>query len=112
VIGGCDVDKRGYSDSITEVSLVPPYTSKVLATMPHTRWLHCVVLFGGKIVILGGRKDANYTTSLESVLLYDITKNECQELAPLPYSVNNMAAVKWSDDNVIIVGGVDSDANH
>ena len=108
VIGGCDVDKLGYSDSITEVSLVPPYTSKVLATMPQTRWLHCVVLFGGKIVILGGREGGISRTNLKSVLLYDIAKNECDELAPLPYPMSEMAAVKWGDDNVIIMGGIDS----
>jgi hypothetical protein len=39
--------------------------------------------------------------------LYDITKNECRELAPLPDPVSEMATVKWGDDNVIIVGGVD-----
>ncbi|CAB3987738.1 RING finger 151-like [Paramuricea clavata] len=106
VIGGSDVDKRGYSDSITEVSLFPP-SSKVLATMPQTRWVHCLVLFGGKILILGGRKDSKYSTNLKSVLLYGIAKNECKELAPLPYPVSEMAAVKWGDDNVIIMGGVD-----
>ncbi|CAB4024622.1 RING finger 151-like [Paramuricea clavata] len=108
MIGGDDVDKRAYSDSIAEISLVPPHTSKVLATMPQTRWFHSVVLFGGKIVILGGRKDFYSPTNLKSVL-YDIADNECKELAPLPYPVSNMAAVKWDDDNVILVGGFDSD---
>jgi hypothetical protein len=108
VIGG--YDGRAYSDSITEVSFVPPYASKVLVTMPQTRWLHCVVLFGGKIVILGGRNDCNCITNLKSVFLYDIAKNECKELEPLPYPVSEMATVKWGDDNVIIVGGIDSDA--
>ena len=109
VIGGYDVDKHACSDSITEVSLVPPYASKVLATMPQTRWLHAVVLFGETIVILGGRKDANNSKSLKSVLLYDIAKNECKELVPLPYPASKTAAVKWGDDNVIIMGGADSD---
>ena len=108
VIGGYD-GKRAYSDKITEISLVPPFTSKVLATISQKRWLHCVILFGGKIVILGGRKDFFYSTNLKSVLLYDIAKNECKELAPLPYPLSQMAAVKWGDDNVIMIGGVDSD---
>ncbi|CAB4033779.1 RING finger 151-like [Paramuricea clavata] len=110
VIGGYDVDKHACSDSITEVSLAPPYASKVLATMPQTRWLHAVVLFGETIVILGGRKDANNSKSLKSVLLYDIAKNECKELVPLPYPASKTAAVKWGDENVIIMGGADSDA--
>jgi hypothetical protein len=40
--------------------------------------------------------------------MYDITKNECQELAALPYPVYEMATVKWDDDNVMIMGGADS----
>ena len=109
VIGGYDNGKRAYSDSVTELSLVPLYTSKALATMPQTRLLHCVVLFGDKILIFGGRKDYKCSTNLKSVLLYDIAKNKCKELAPLPHPVSEMAAVKWGDDNVILVGGIDSD---
>ena len=107
VIGGRADHARGNSDRITEVSLVPPYTSKVLATMPQENWYHCAILFGNKILILGGRKDPNYRTTLKTVLLYDITKNTCTELASLPYPVSDMAAVKWGDDNVIIIGGAD-----
>ena len=50
----------------------------------------------------------NYRTSLQTVLLYDITKNECKELVPLPYPVSAMGAVKWGEDNVMLVGGADS----
>ena len=109
VIGGHDGSKRAYSDSIIDISLVPPYTSKLLATMPQVRHLHGVAMFGDKILILGGRALLfNCRTNLASVLLYDITKNECKELAALPYPVSEMATVKWGDDSVIIAGGVDS----
>ena len=107
IIGGYDGAKKVCSDNITEVSLVPPYTSKLLATMPQTRWYHDVALFDDKIVIFGGTQGKHYGTNLESVLMYDITKNEFQELAPLPYAVSELATVKWGDDNVIIAGGVD-----
>ena len=40
--------------------------------------------------------------------MYNITKNECQEFAPLPYPVQKIGIVKWGDDNVMIMGGVDS----
>ena len=40
--------------------------------------------------------------------MYDITKNQFQELAPLPYPVHKMATVKLDDDNVMIMGGADS----
>ena len=68
---------------------------------------HDAVLFGCEIVILGGRRYWNYRTTLKTVLLYDITKNECKELAPLPYPVSAMGTVKWGEDNVILVGGAD-----
>jgi hypothetical protein len=109
MIGGFDVSKGAYSDSITEISLVPPYTSKLLATMPQARYRHGVAMFSDKILILGGRASISTdSTNLTSVLLYDITKNECKELAALPYPVSEMATVKWGDDTVIIVGGADS----
>ena len=107
VTGGRDSDKEAYSDDISEVSLVPPYTSKLLATMPQTRWYHGATLFDDKIVIFGGTQGKHYGTNLKTVSMYDITKNEFHELAPLPYAVSEMGAVKWGDDNVIIAGGVD-----
>ena len=108
IIGGHGVGKDEITDNITEVSLVPPYTSKLLATMPQSRWLHRVAIFGDKILIVGGAQGTNAGTSLKSVLLYDITKNKCQKLAPLPYDVHEAAAVKWGDVNILIMGGADS----
>ncbi|CAB3994537.1 RING finger 151-like [Paramuricea clavata] len=108
MIGGFDDSKYAYSGSITGISLVPPYTSKLLATMPQARYLHGVAKFGDKILILGGKFNGFSSTNLASVLLYDITKNECKKLAALPYPVSEMATVKWGDDSVIIAGGVES----
>jgi hypothetical protein len=108
VTGGYDDSKLAYSDSITEISLVPPYTSKLLATMPQARYHHGIAMFGDKILILGGRINWDCNTNNASVLLYDITKNKCKELAALPYPTSEMATVKWGDDSVIIAGGADS----
>ena len=108
LIGGFDASKRAHSDCITEVTLAPPYATKLLAAMPQTRFRHCVAMFGDKILILGGMVDLFYSASLASVMLYDITKNEFQELAPLPYLVCEMAMVKWDDDSTIIAGGIDN----
>ena len=108
LIGGFNRDKCACCNSITEISLVPPYTSKQLTTVPE-RWCHGVALFGDKIVIVGGREDMLPKTTRKTVLLYDITKNECQELAPLPYAVYHMATVKWGDDNVVVIGGVNAE---
>ena len=106
VTGGFDGDKGRYSDSITEISLVPPYTTKLLATMPQRRCYHGVAIFGDRILIVGGRQSV-VDDSVSSVVMYDITEEDCRELAPLPYPVYEMATVKWDDDNVMIMGGAD-----
>ena len=108
VVGGIDVDNLSTSDRITEISFVPPHTRKLLATMPQKRCGHGVALFGDKILIVGGTKSVWGYCVLRSVVMYDITKKVCQQLTPLPYAVHEMATVKWGDDNVIIMGGVDS----
>ena len=108
IIGGFDGDKIGYSDSITEISLLPPYTSKLLATMPQRRGFHGVAIFGDKILIVAGTVRSENISAGRSVVMYDITKKECKELAPLPYPVHDVATVKWGDDNVMIMGGADN----
>ena len=109
VIGGFCGDLSRYSDSITEISLVPPYTSKLLATMPEGRSHPGIAIFGDKILIVGGSAVKGLITSAtRSVVMYDITMNKFQELAPLPYPVDKMATVKWGDDNVMIMGGTDN----
>jgi N-acetylneuraminic acid mutarotase len=47
-----------------------------------------------------------YQDSLSSVVLYDIKKNECKQLAPLPHEVSEMATVRWGD-NIVVLGGAD-----
>ena len=54
IIGGFDTDTRTYSYSITQISLVPPYTRELLATMPQRKSYHGVSIFGDKILIVGG----------------------------------------------------------
>ena len=108
LIGGYD-RMPSDSDRITEISLSPPYTTQLLATMPQSRFYHGVAVFGDKILIVGGIESAFSTSALRSAVMYDITKNKCHKLAPLPYPVYGMATVKWDDDNVMIMGGADSD---
>ena len=73
VIGGYDADKSDYSDSFTEVSLVPPYTKKLLATMPQGRGFHGVAIFGDKILIVGGTVTGLNNSAPKSVVMYNIT---------------------------------------
>ena len=107
VIGGYSGTHR-QSDCITEISLVPPYTSTLLTTMPTTKCYHGVALFGDKILIVGGSKNLKSPAALSDVIMYDIRKNACQEFLPLPNPLYQMAVVKWGDDNVMIMGGADN----
>jgi hypothetical protein len=106
VIGGFDVEKKKYSDIIYEIQLRFPFTTKVLAKLPSPRLMEgCgVVLSNDKILIFGGGKSWDKATA--KVTMYDITKNEFQELAPLPSAVWNMATVKFGE-NVFLAGGSD-----
>ena len=64
-----DLDKNAYSDSITEISLVSPYTSKLLASMPQGRYQRSVAIFDDKILIVGGKSS---TSTLTSVMMFRI----------------------------------------
>ncbi|CAB4037718.1 kelch 3, partial [Paramuricea clavata] len=113
VIGGLRALSNDFKclDSILEISLeVPPSTTE-LTTMKQARRFHGVATFGDKIVIFGGAESLALKRSelaLDCVVMYDISKNEFNELAPLPHPVSAMAIVKWGDENVIIMGGADS----
>jgi hypothetical protein len=94
------------SDCIHDVQLVPPYTVKILSRMPEARRDHSTQLFDDNLLIVGGRITDRHQDTLSSVVLYDIKKNECKQLAPLPYEVSLMATVRWGD-NIVVIGGAD-----
>jgi hypothetical protein len=104
VTGGTDGNET--SDCIHDVQLVPPYTVKTLSRMPEPRQFHSTQLFDDNLLIVGGRTTGSYQDSLSSVVLYDIKKNACKQLAPLPYEACEMATVRWGD-NIVVIGGVD-----
>ena len=108
VIGGYDPHKYEYLNSIFEIPLAPPHTCKLVSTMSQRRGFHGVAICGYKILIVGGTQTGFVNSAMRSVIMYDIIKKECQELAPLPYPVHEMATVKRDDDNVMIMGGADS----
>ncbi len=92
------------SDCIHEVQLVP-YV-KTLSRMPEPRMYHNTEIFGDSLLIVGGSRTGGWVRNLSSVVLYDIKKNECKQLAPLPYEVSKMATVRWGD-NIVVIGGGD-----
>ncbi len=108
VTGG--YDGNAVSDCIHEVQVVPPYTVKTLSRMPEPRRNHCMEIFDDSLLIVGGRTTGRYRDTLSSVVLYDIEKNKCKQLTPLPYEVSEMATVRWGD-NIVVIGGVDKHAN-
>ena len=93
-------------NDIYKVSLVPPYSSQLVCHLSEPRTWHGAQCFGDKVVIVGGTTTGDTGDSLDKVLLYDITNNCCQTLAPLPFAVCCMATVAWKD-NIIIIGGWD-----
>ena len=95
------------SYDVHEVQLVPPYSSKMLTRLPRPRGDHGMEMFHQKLFILGGN-DHKITAS---VIQYDLIKNECKEMPPLPYVVRKMATVLWRN-NVLVIGGLDKHYEH
>ncbi len=93
------------SNAVHEVHLVPPYSSKMLTRLPQPRSYHGMEMFDQKLFILGGHDDK---TTTASVVQYDVMKNECKEMPPLLYPVQEMATVLWRN-NVLVIGGADGD---
>ena len=106
VTGGYDGNLKATSDCIHEVQLVPPYNVKTLSRMPEPRQSHNTEIFDDSLLIVGGSRTEYCKNNLSSVVLYDIKKNECKQLAPLPYEVSLMATVRWGD-NIVVIGGMD-----
>jgi hypothetical protein len=87
-------------DTIYELLLIPPYSSKLLCHMKNKRVFHGVQLFDDRVVIAGG--DGAET----DVEIFDIARNECVEMPPLPSPVMYMGTVRRGD-TVLLIGGVE-----
>ena len=100
IIGG--QTEKGYGlDTIYELLLVPPYSSKLLSRMKKERAFHGAELFKDKVVIAGGGH------SEADVEIFDITRNECVEMPPLQHPRSCMATVR-RDDSMLLIGGLDN----
>ena len=108
LIGGC-AGGRVY-DTIHEIQLTPPYTSRLLSKMPRPICFHGAEIVSGKIFIVGGGTTGSYKDATNTVLKFDPETNTCTELKPLPYAVSRMATVTWKD-NVVVLGGRDTEGN-
>ena len=61
-----------------------------------------------KVLILGGYDDGGNTS--DSVLEFDIKKNQVKKIARLPCALWGMATVRWRD-KVVVLGGCDGEDN-
>ena len=98
-IGGYNRDQQ--SDMISELQLTSPCTMKKLCQMPEPRDYHGAEIFEDKVMILGGQANQVY---LNTVLEFDVNKNECKEMSPLPRSLSSIATVCWRNQ-VVVLGG-------
>ena len=100
-IGGYNCDQLRKSDMISELQLTSPCTMKKLCQMPEPRSCHGAEIFESKVMILGGEGDQGH---LNTVLEFDVNKNECKKMPPLPHPLSGMATVCWRDQ-VVVLGG-------
>ncbi|XP_028392565.1 actin-binding protein IPP-like [Dendronephthya gigantea] len=105
IFGGCTDDETNL-DMIYELLLVPPYSSKLLGHMKKKRAGHGVELFDNKVLIAGGVGKGTES----SVEIFDITRNKCIEMPPLPSPVSSMATVRRGD-SMLLIGGSDKEDN-
>ena len=98
-IGGYNQRRR--SDMISEWQLTSPCTMKKLCQMPEPRDCHGAEIFEDKVLMLGGEGDQGH---LNTVLEFDVNKNECKKMPPLPHPLSRMATVCWRNQ-VVVLGG-------
>ena len=108
VIGGCAGTR--IHDTIYEIQLTPPYTSRLLTKMPKPVWCHGAEIVNDKIFIIGGKRTGLFKEATNTVLMFDPATNSCTKIKSLPYRVSSMATVTWKD-NVVILGGKDDQDN-
>ncbi|CAB4043895.1 E3 ubiquitin- ligase NRDP1 [Paramuricea clavata] len=88
-------------DTIYELLLVPPYSSKLLCHMKKKRAFHGVEFFNDKVLIAGG---VGAETDVE---IFDIARNECVQMPPLPSPVRCMGTVRRAD-TMLLIGGMEN----
>jgi hypothetical protein len=110
LIGGSASFENETHDTIHEIQLIPPYTSRLLTKMPTPIRDHGAEIVNDKIYIIGGSTTGPYNSTTNTVLMFDPATNTCTELKSLPHRVSMMATVTWKD-NVVVLGGKDNQSN-
>ena len=110
VVGGENWSERKASDRIYELTLTPPYTSKLLARMPQPRRNHSAVVVDGHLYVIGGSTTIHSKDAIDSVVVYDFIKNEIKSCPSLPNYVCRMSTVTWGN-MIVVLGGSDKNGN-
>ena len=92
------------SNTIHQMMLNPPYTSKFKCKLQQPLAYHGMEVCGSDILILGGSTSGYHPDAISDVSLYSTVRNKVQNVQPLPSPVMDMATVKHGDE-VIIIGG-------
>ena len=103
VIGGMLV-KQPCSNSIHEMMLNPPYTSKLKCKLQEPLAYHGSEVVGSNILILGGSTTGYHQDAVSHVSLYSTVQNRIRKVQALPFPIMDMTTVKHGDE-VIIIGG-------
>ena len=104
LIGGSDNAEGSVFDSIFEIFLTPPYSSKLVHRLPGPVCYHGAERFGNNICIVGGSTTTRCERVTDHVLKYDVNTHECVNMPALLFAVRGMATVSWQN-NVITLGG-------
>ena len=108
VVGGVNWSERKTPDRIYQLTLTLPYTSKLLASTPQSRRDHCAVV--GHLYVVGGTTTIYSKDAIDSVVVYDFSKNEIKSCPSLPKPVCRMSTVTWGD-MIVVLGGQDKNSN-
>ena len=107
-IGGFNCTRRERSNMISELQLTSTCTMKELCQMPEPQAYHGAEIFEDKVLILGG-SDGHWHAS-DSVLEFDVKKNQVKKITRLPCALWGMTTVRWRD-KVVVLGGRDGENN-
>ena len=102
----CDDKILTFGESVSAASLKPPFKTTVIVPYSDNKKMSAygvARINENAVVLVGGTTGESPVTTCD-VLLYNPTKNDFKKLAPLPYSVADMAVVVYKD-NLVIFGG-------
>ena len=89
ILSGGQTKSDETSDQIYEISMVPPYSTKVLTAMPEPLYDHTMELFEDKLFIFGGYENGPHDT----VMMYNLTTEDWVMMTALPSLVEILSRI-------------------